>query len=106
MDVGLVVLALSTRPDDSDDVALVDDRALAEADFAEMHQRDGVPVRGRERHDLPARANGAGERDRAVGGGEHVGAGQAGDVDATVLTWRVRVVTHREAFEDLAGCRP
>jgi hypothetical protein len=74
-----------------------------------MRERDGIAVRRLDRHRLPARRHGAGEGHRSRRRSEDRRAAGDADVDAAVLTARVRVVrVEREPEQNgaLRGPRP
>jgi hypothetical protein len=85
MDEGLRHLGVAARTDRPDAVALGDRRALRDGDRAEVRQRDGVTVGGRDRDALARRGDAARERDDAGGRCRHLRVGRASDVDAAML---------------------
>jgi len=108
VDVGLSAFDVAGRPDRPDDVALGDLRPRRHRDRSQVNERDGVSV---------GRAHGQAEalmwqlpdeRHDPAGRGAHIGAGRSADVDATVLTARVRVapVHERPEHRPVDGPRP
>jgi len=92
VDVGLKHLGIAARTDRPDAVALRDRRALRHGDRAEVRQRDGVAVGGRDRDALAGRRHGAGERDDAGDRCEHLRVGRAAEIDAAMLASRERML--------------
>jgi hypothetical protein len=107
MDVRLRHLGVAARADRSDAVALRDRCAARDRDRAEVGQRHGVPVSGRDRHALPRRRNGARERDRSGRWRRHRRAGITADVEPTVLSRGIRMRRiEEEGLQDGAGGGP
>ena len=90
----------------ADDRALRHDRAAADAERAELEQRDRVAVRGLDRQRAAAARHGAGERDGAGRGRAHLGAHGRAEVDAAVLPARVGVGGEGERAQQWAVDRP
>jgi hypothetical protein len=84
-------LGHAARADGSDDVALSNDGPAPNAERTKVHERDGVAVRGLDRHGLACVWHGAGERDRSVCRRDDRGSLRGADVDSPVLAARVRV---------------
>jgi ATP-dependent RNA helicase RhlE len=98
-DIRLGVRRDPGRADGPDDGALGDLGVPADGDRAEVDERDGVPVRGRDRDAQAARRDGAGERDRSAPRREDRRGDCAADVDSSVLPTGVRVVPEVEPGE-------
>jgi hypothetical protein len=97
----------AARPDRPDNGAFGDERSALHADRAEMDERGRVPERRLDRDGLAPVRHGSGERDGASRRREHLRAGRCAQVDATVLTPRVRVRTvERERPQDGTIDRP
>ena len=106
MDVRDAVLGLARRPDLGDQVSSGHRRSASDPQRAEVRERHLVPVGRRDGHRQPVRGNLACEGHLA-GDGRPNGVRVAhGDVDATVLSGSVRVVTERERAQDDAVDRP
>jgi hypothetical protein len=107
MHVGLRELDVAARSDRADRLALCDDRAARNRDRTEMHERDRVPVLCLDRHRLATTRDRAGEADCAGARRGDGGSGSSPDVDAAVLSGRVRVArAERERSQDGPGRRP
>jgi hypothetical protein len=91
VDVRVGVFDHAARSDRSDHGALTNRRAASHGDGAEMYERQRVAGRRLDRHGLPARRDGAGEGDDSRSGCRHHTAGRRPEVDATVLSGRIRV---------------
>jgi hypothetical protein len=91
IDVGHVQLGDAARADGSHRFALAHGGSAPHAERAEVHERDGVAVRGLDRHDLAAARDAARERDRSRGGRDDRSPRRGADVDPAVLARRVRV---------------
>ena len=76
---------------DPDDSTLLDGAAASDAHRAELEERDRVAVRGLDRQRSASARDGARERDGARAGRPHLGADGRAEVDAAVLTARVRI---------------
>lgn len=99
-------LRLARRPRGADDGALGEHAALRDGDRAQVGEGHGVTVAGEDRHRQPVGCNRPGEGDAARGRGADGLAGPCGDVDAAMLTGRVRVGDGRERLQDGAVERP
>ena len=84
-------LDVARRSDPADEVALRDLRAVGDRDRAEMRERDGVAVGGRDRQALAGGRDGPGERDRPGRRRDDRRLRGAADVDPSVLPGRVRM---------------
>ena len=91
IDVGDVQFGHSARADGPHRFALAHRGSAPHAERPEVHERDGVAVRGLDRHDLAAAGNAARERDRSRGRRTDGSSGRGADVDPAVLACRVRV---------------
>jgi hypothetical protein len=91
MDVRNVELRRSTLTDPADRRRLVDVRARTNGKRAEMGQRDGIAVLRPDAQRQPVAGRRAGERDGPRRGSENRRVGDAGDIDAAVLSARIRV---------------
>jgi hypothetical protein len=89
-----------------DGLAFLDPIAALHEQWAEMSQRRLVSTRGRDRHRQAVRWNLAGEGHLAGRRSAHDPGVAERDVDSAVLAAGVRVVSQREAAEDLALGRP
>jgi hypothetical protein len=92
VNVRLRSLGVAARPDRSDHLSFLDRRPDGDADRAEVDERDRPAIRGPHRQTQPLARQASGERDGAARGRAHVGTGRSADVDAAVLSPRVRVV--------------
>jgi hypothetical protein len=79
--------------DGTDDVAFFDRRSPRHPDLSELEKRDGVAVRGANRHDPAAVRHRAREADHPVCRSSYCGPARASDVDPTVLAAGIRVAT-------------
>jgi hypothetical protein len=95
--VGHVVLVLARRPGVCDGLALRDEIALPHEQRAEVRQRRLVTARGDDRDRRPVGRHLTGEGDLAGGGRADHRRAIEGDVDAAVLSSRVRIVADDEA---------
>jgi hypothetical protein len=96
VDVGLGVLGLAARPDVGDGLGLGDIRSPLDPERAEVRQRHGVPVSGRDREREAMGGDGACKGHGARGRRKDIRGGATRDVDAAVLTARVRIRSERE----------
>jgi hypothetical protein len=96
VDVRLSQLRLAARADRADGGAFGHGCTAPDHEGAEMDEGHRVPVGGLDRDGAAAAGNGARERNRARSRGAHGGAGRGADVDAAVLSRRVRVVSEDE----------
>lgn len=99
MDVRYVVLGLARRACCCDRLSLRDTVAAPHAKRAEMGERRLRPVRGLDRDRDAVRRHGAREGHLACGRRPDGVGTREGDVDPTVLSAGVGVVTEREATE-------
>jgi hypothetical protein len=107
VDVGLGVLGVSGLRRGADDRLLRDRRSARDGDRAEVLERHGVPVRGQDRDRSASRRNRPGEGHGAGSGSENLLAGRGRNVDAAVLTSRVRVASRkRERPQDRSAGGP
>jgi len=106
MNVRLVDLRAGGRADRANGCTFRDRRPSSHGDRSEVSQRDGVPIGGFDRHHETAPRHCAREADLAAGGRAHPGAEAPGDVDATVLAARVRIVSETEGTQHRAIRRP
>jgi hypothetical protein len=106
MDVRALMLGLAARADGAHHVALVHDRSLCNACRADVRQRDGIAVGGRNRDRQPVCRHRAGERHRAAGRRPDRFRRFRCDVDPTMLSGRVRVGAEDERAQDPAAHRP
>jgi len=104
--MGLRRRRIGTLADGADGRPFVDDVAAKHLDRAELQQRHGVTVGGLDRDRAAAVRDGTDERDRPGHGSEDSGPDRRADVDAAVLTARVRIGSEREGTEDRAVERP
>jgi hypothetical protein len=91
IDVRDVQLRHSARADGPDRFTLAHCGSAPYAERPEVHERDGVPVRGLDRHDPAAAGDAARERDRSRGRRADGSSGGSADVDPAVLACHVRV---------------
>ncbi len=100
-------LSVAGRADGADAFALGDQLASRDRDRAEVRERHRIPV-GRIDRDAPARGgHRARERDGPGGGRSHGVTLRSRDVDASVLTGRIRMrVVEGERLDDGASGRP
>jgi hypothetical protein len=108
VNVRLRPLGVAARPDRSDHVSLHDGRPDGDADRAEVDERDRPAIRGPHRQAQPLARHSSCERHGAARGRTHVGTGRSADVDAAVLSARVRVVPgdERPQHGTVGGPRP
>jgi hypothetical protein len=107
VDVGLGHLGLAARADRPGAVALGDRRAPVHGKRAEMGERHGVPVGGRDRHALAGARHDPRERHDSRDGGEDRSSRIARDVNAAVLGRGERMCTvEAERLENGAARRP
>lgn len=100
MDVGHVVLGVSRRPGLGERVPLGNDVARTHLQRPEVRERCLVAVGRRDRHGEPVGRDAARERNLAARGSSHHGSPAHRDVDAAVLTSRVRVLAESERTKD------
>jgi hypothetical protein len=93
------MLGRPAPPHRPDRRAFVDGRALLDADRAEVDERDGKAVRRLDGHPAAVCGERPGERHGSRGGRADRNAFRPGDVDAAVLTARVRVGAQGERTE-------
>jgi hypothetical protein len=91
VDVRLIVVGRSARPDRPGNRALRDRIALVDRDRAEVAERHGIALGGLDGDRLAVGRHRAGERDGAGRRRQHVGTGRAGHVDAAMLACRIGV---------------
>jgi hypothetical protein len=106
MDVRLVGDRVDARSDAADDRPFGDDGSAQHGDRFELQQRDGVAVRGSDRHGMSAARNRAGEADRSFGGRDDRRTHRRTDVDPSVLTACVRIWAVAERPEHRPVDRP
>jgi hypothetical protein len=107
IDERLRVVDDAARADRPDNGALGDERSALDADRAEVDERGRVPERRLDRDGLAPVRHGSRESDGASRRRTHVRAGRCAQVDAAVLTARVRVRTvERERPQDGTVDRP
>jgi hypothetical protein len=102
-------IGLAARADRADHRCLVQPCPSLDADRAEMHERQRVAERSLDRHRLPTRRNGPGERDHTRGGCVHRGTAARAEVNPSVLSGRIRVSTverERAQHRPVDGPRP
>ena len=99
MDARHGMLGRPAPPHRPDRRAFVDGCALLDADRAEVDERDGIPVRRLDRHAAAMRRERPGERHGSRGGCADRSPFGPGDVDATVLTARIRIGAQDERTE-------
>ncbi len=92
IDVGHGQLGLAAGADRADHLALRDGVAASDRVGPEVHERDRVAVRRRDRQRLAADRHGSGEGDRAGDRRLHPGTARRADVDSAVLSGGVRVL--------------
>jgi len=92
VDVGHRLLRLAARADRADDLAFRHGVAAPDRVRAEVHERDRVAVRRRDRQRLAADRHRPGEGDRAGDRRLHPGTARRPDVDPAVLSRGVRVL--------------
>jgi hypothetical protein len=90
----------------SDHVPLLQRRACADAEGAQVQERDRIAVLGPQGDRPSAAGNRSCERDHTRDGCEHVLSRSRGDFDATMLPGPVRVAVDVEGPEDRAGDGP
>jgi hypothetical protein len=90
MDIRLCVLRITARPNRPDVVTLIDRVSLRDAQGAEVRQRDGIAVSGRDREREPVCRHRARERHRAAGRRADAFSICA-DVDSSVLRAGIRI---------------
>ena len=91
IDVGHVQLGHAARADGSHRFALAHCGSAPHTERTEVYERDGVAVRGLDRHDLAAARDAARERDRSRGRRDDRIPRRGADVDPAVLARLVRV---------------
>jgi hypothetical protein len=107
VDVGNVELGRPARPDRPDRRTLCEHGALRNAERAEMRERHGERVGREDRDALAARGHRPGERHLSGSRRDDGRSRRSPDVDAAVLTTRVRVRRiERERREHRSGHRP
>jgi len=102
-DVMLDVSAWAARPDGG---TLADRLTTPEGRRAEMSQRHRVAVGGLDRHGSATHGHGSDEGDVARSRRGYCRPRRCGDVDAPVLTGRVRIVSEHERLQQRASNRP
>ena len=102
VDVRLAPLGLAARADRGHDITFFDRGARGDADRADVHERDRVPVFSTNCEAEPFARHLAGERDDAGCGSAELGARSACDVDPAMLAAGVRVALGRERSQDRA----
>lgn len=106
IDVRLGPLDVAARPDRPDDVALGDRRAGRDADRPQVDEGDRVAVRGPDRETQPLVRQPPDERGHARRRRANVRTGRSADVDAAVLSARVRIALGDERTQHGAVDRP
>jgi len=93
------MLDSAAGPERADGGTLGDGGAACDGDRAEVEERDGVAVRGADRHGPAAARDRPRECHRPGCGRSHGRAGAAGHVDPTVLSGGVRIVAEAEGLQ-------
>jgi hypothetical protein len=106
MDVWLRSLWLAARADRPHDLSIADSRSNGQGNRSQVDEGDGIPVLGADRQAEPLARQPAGVGDDPLGRSAYFGSRRRADVDAAVLTARIRVAAGDERAEHRPLDRP